>query len=190
MKKCFIIILSLLTMVACSKGWGDDHVPVSYSDGVFSFDYKGERYHQFDGGLSYGGAQGCSAFAMYHAKARSDTLVIKGGTSGSSGRIEVSFMIPFEALYSSGGRLQLSQDNIYISRFPTATGTKAELTFNHFFKGDEYIEGSFSVSLIEDNGSADITNGLFKFRPKPYTMSYCKYGQPWHYSLPQYSNFW
>lgn len=189
MKKLFFVLMSLLMIAACRKGWGDDHVPISYSDGVFSFDYQGARYHQYDGGLSYGGAQGCSAYAMYHAKAQSDTLVIKGGTSGSSGRIEVSFMIPFEALYTSGRRVQLSQENIYISQFPTATGTKAELSFTHFFKGDEYIEGTFSVSINENN-SETISNGLFKFRPKPYTGSYCKNGQPWHYSLPEYSNYW
>lgn len=187
MKKYLFVLLALLAFCSCSKEWGDDHVPSSYHDGVFSFDYNGDRYHQYNGGYSSGGFQGCSAYAMYHSCSdmQKDTLIIVGGVNN---HIRIAFRIPFERIINTNGVVEVFSEDFYVWT-NRITERAAVIRFDHFFKGDEYIDGTFSASFKDERGGQFVfSGGLFKFRPMPYSPDFQRDGNSWALFLSMYSN--
>ena len=200
MKKLFFVLMSLLMIAACRKGWGDDHVPTSYSDGVFSFDYKGERYHQYRGGNIFH-PLGCSAFAIYHdlADFAQDTLIIRGGAACNKKDYTISFMIPVKKVLDFGPKVYLNENEVHAEmgawvsenryQYYHVTAESVSVVFDHFFDGDEYVEGSFSLTVADatDIRKYKMSNGLFKLRPRPINKAFCRNQNRW-YALPSYSD--
>ena len=194
MKKYILIVfLVLISLASCTKKYDDSHIPTSYHDGVFSFDYNGQRYHQYNGVWDSGGRHGCSAFAMYHDydEAMKDTLIIVGGVTYNGVDIRIAFRVPFEKVLSYGSVVELNNDDIYFweNQFIYRS---AVLIFESFFNNSsEYIDGTFTVSMEDNNGHVSkYTNGLFKFLAKPHSGDFQRDGTYWGWNLPGYSHSW
>ena len=175
MKKYLFVLLALLAFCSCSKEWGDDHVPSSYHDGVFSFDYNGEHYHQYY--HSVGSLRGCTAYAVYHPNMDSLAIIGHVGKFDNNQYREsyiqsVLFIIPLEGL--SHSKVKLSSDKViaYVgtSDYQANEIISATLSFDELLDGNEYIEGNFSIKFKDVNNNAhSINNGLFKMWAMKYS---------------------
>ena len=187
MRKSLLLLLSILAVCSCSKKevWDDSHEPTSYHDGVFSFDYNGERYHQYYKSSLARGDCGCSAFALSHQIL--DTLVVVGGVINCP--IErICFIIPIEIVDKSSGVVNLGTDDILIYGC-NSSKRNASLVLDREWGINTLLGGSFSVSFVDEKGTHyNISNGHFRFVVKPYLLPFKRSidGKS-YYSFPKYS---
>lgn len=165
-KSLLLVFLSILAICSCSKKevWDDSHIPTAYHDGVFSFDYGGERYYQYSYRAENYGPYVYCAFALYHSK--KDTLIIFGRTKGD----EIStliFTIPFEKVIETGKSFSLSKENVKLLSKGLSVN-EVFIRIDSFFDNNEYVSGTFSA-MVEDGNhrQSKIENGLFKMNAKP-----------------------
>lgn len=175
MKKLLFLLFALFALFSCKKEQGDDYSPKSYEDGVFSFDYNGEHYHQYY--HSVGSLRGCTAYAVYHPNMDSLAIIGHVGKFDNNQYREsymqsVLFIVPLEGL--SHSKVSLSSDkviaNVGTVDYRANEILSATLSFDELLDGNEYIEGHFSIKFTDVNNSThSINNGLFKMWAMKYS---------------------
>lgn len=169
--------MSILLFVSCGReDYGDEHTPRTPTDGVFSFEFNGHRYHQFSD------LSGHSTRARCHPSL--DTLVIYGGihyrNQPECPYHKVLFIIPLDRI---GDNLQVSLNNEQVIILQSSSSIEPRYVFGdgavvHFdsvldssklielnnsrSSSDEYpfISGTFTVNVVE--GKDVLEKGLFK----------------------------
>lgn len=175
MKKLLFILFALFALFSCKKEWGDDYSPKGYEDGVFSFDYNGERYHQYY--HSVGWPRGCTTYAIYHTNRDSLAIVGHVGKFDNEQYREsfiqsVLFIIPLEGLSKSKAPLSLGSIIVDVgtSDYKTNEVLSATIAFDKLLDGDEYLEGHFTIRFKDVyNNTHSIDNGLFKMWAMNYS---------------------
>ena len=189
MRRIFFVLLSILAICSCSKKqvWDDSHIPTAYHDGVFSFDYGGERYYPDSFRKGYGPIT-YYALATYHPNL--DTLIIYGRFADCY-IYSLLFTIPFERVTNMGRFLHLSQKELIVSPLNynyDISVNEAFIRFDSFFDNEEYVSGVFSATIEDgEHKQSKIENGLFKMNAKSYRGQF--YGRDlegnMHYSGPK-----
>ena len=195
MKKVILITLALFSLLSCNKGWGDNHSPKTFEDGVFSFDFDGGHYHQYY--RSLGSLSGCSAYALYHPNMDSLALIGNVGKfyqekNHPSFMQSVYLIVPLEA--GSGSGVTFNADKVIAvvetSDNKTNKTLSTTLSFDKLFEGNEYIEGHFTISFTDayDN-TWSIDYGLFKMWARKYSDAFYHNGG-YGYVFPYSTGFW
>jgi len=172
-------LLSIVIIHGCALHYGDEHTPTWEEDGVFSFEYKGERYHQVNSINELG------ARAICHHDL--DTLVIYGyarvpkkekyGNSKGCKYSKMVFIIPLDKI-NDDMDVHFEKDGVIfkeISNWKFFSCDSAVIHFDNKLdvsmlihpdnyiepsdrEGNQFISGTFSVAV---NGET-LDNGLFK----------------------------